>query len=217
MNNVSTQREDSGKFRFTVMPENGDWEKLTLFLHEAYKEHALANRCYKACGQNAEETKQRCRGNTCLLAWSENELAGTVTMEKRCHGNVAYGYIMQLAVAPQFRQFGLGHLLLIQMEELARQRGYAYLSCDTASTAVKLVNWYVRQGWRKVACISHGETNYYSTVFQKDWEKASSGTMDWRYPWSCLKCRLLWTSGGKLRLFGRILKAVRNTFRSKGK
>lgn len=207
--------EKGSAIRFVLMEENGDWKSLTEFLHEAYREHALAGRHYKASFQTVEQTKERCLGNTCLLAMQNGVLAGTITMEERRKKGVPYGYVMQVAVSPQCRKLGLGRRLLEEVERMAKERGYACLSCDTAESAVKLVDWYLRQGWRKVSCTSHKETNYFSTVLQKDWANAPS-IPGWKYGMDWLKCHLLWRPDGKLRIFGTVVKAIRDSLRAMG-
>ncbi len=203
----------SGMLRFCVMDPDGDWEGLTDLLHLAYKEHAKAGRNYTACDQSVELTQKRCRGNVCLLAWIGDELAGTITLEERRKGRVLYGYIMQVAVAPQFRKNGVGHRLLDRVEQIAREKGYMYLTCDTASSATHLVAWYIKQGWRKVSCISHKSTNYYSTVLRK-YLTGTPHSLHWNaYFLNCMKCRLLWKKDGSLRTAGKMTKAIRNMFR----
>lgn len=206
-----------GTLRFCVMEPDGDWEALTDLLHLAYREHAEAGRNYTACDQSVEQTQKRCRGNVCLLAWIGDELAGTITLVERRKGHVLYGYIMQVAVDPRFRKNGVGHQLLAQVEQIARDKGYAYLSCDTASTAKKLVKWYVKQGWIKVSCKSHKSTNYYSTVFRKYLHATPHPRHGNAYFWNCMKCHLLWKQDGSLRIAGKMAKAIRNMFRKKAK
>ena len=211
---ISGRNADAG-IRFCTMEPDGDWDALTEFLHIAYREHAMAGRNYTACAQTVEETRRRCRGNVCLLAFAGETLAGTVTLAGREKGGEPYGYVMQVAVAPQFRKLGLGRQLLAKVEEIARGKGYAFLICDTASTATKLLAWYVRQGWVKTACRSHSSTNYYSTVLRKNLQGRPGPFHRWVYLWNCVCCRLLWKKNGSLRLLGKMARAIWNTLRGK--
>ena len=204
-----------GGIRFCAMEPDGDWDALTELLHVAYREHSMAGRNYTACAQTVEQTQRRCHGNVCLLAFAGGALAGTITLAGREKGGVPYGYVMQVAVAPPFRQLGLGRQLLSKVEETARSKGYAYLICDTASTATKLVAWYVKQGWVKTSCCSHSSTNYYSTVLRKNLQGQRGTSRRWGYLLNCLKCRLLWKANGSLRIWGKVAKAVRNKLRGK--
>lgn len=192
-----------------TMSETDDWEALAALLHEAYREHAQAGRNYAACTQSAEETRQRCAGGTTLLAFVRGRLAGTATLhEQRRHGRPPSGYVSQVAVSPGFRHMGIAKRLLDRLEQMAKDKGWSVLDCNTAASARSLVAWYQRLGWQKVSLRSFPATSYYSVLFRKrlDGRKPAPGA--WRYPLDCLVCRLLWRRDGSLRLPGRLARRL---------
>lgn len=189
------------------MRETDGWEELTDLLHEAYREHLRAGRNYAACSQSPEETRQRCLKGMTLLAFVDDQLAGTATLlEERRHGRAPSGYISQVAVSPEFRNLGIGRKLLSELEEVAREKGYSVLDCNTAASAKPLVAWYLRQGWQKVSLRSFPGTTYYSILFRKRLDGQGNPPGTWRYPLDCLACQLLWRADGSLRPLGWLAK-----------
>jgi hypothetical protein len=103
---------------------------------------------------------------------------------------------------------GIAKRLLDRLEQMAKDKGWSILDCNTAASARSLVAWYQRLGWQKVSLRSFPATSYYSVLFRKrlDGRKPVPGA--WRYPLDCLVCRLLWHRDGRLRLLGRLARGL---------
>lgn len=194
------------------MRESDSFEDLTDLLHAAYQEHLREGRNYRAATQSVEMTRRRCREGITLLAFLHGQLVGTATMAEKHGRRCVYGGLLQVAVSPDCRALGLGKILLARLEQLAREKGYAFLVCDTAASARKLVAWYLRQGWRKVSCKSHKSTNYYSIVFRKPLDGRPLGLLDDLGFWlNALQCHMFWRADGRLRMPLRLIRRSKKT------
>ena len=76
-------------------------------------------------------------------------------------------HIGQLAVEPELWGKGIGTRLFMHAEAFARQDGAAEIALDTAESAVHLIAWYERMGYRFVEYVDWDITNYRSVVMSK--------------------------------------------------
>jgi ribosomal protein S18 acetylase RimI-like enzyme len=59
-------------------------------------------------------------------------------------------YVHSLVVIGEFSGKGIGEIILLKIENEARENGYKYLRLDSDSKNPKLCNYYERQGFKKV-------------------------------------------------------------------
>ncbi|OHX18268.1 hypothetical protein BI343_08570 [Chromobacterium amazonense] len=167
---------------FTLRPltESDSIEQLTDLLHHAYAQLAAMGLRYTPVDQSPDVTRRRIKGGHCLLAWHQNQLAGTVTVHRARLNSPCLQFrqpdgavLSQLAVAPEWQGHGLGERLLDAAENWARSQGCAAIRLDTAQDAVHLVRRYQRRGYRVEAPLQWPDKAYRSVVMIKSLETLS--------------------------------------------
>ncbi|AXE31472.1 GNAT family N-acetyltransferase [Chromobacterium phragmitis] len=164
---------------FTLRPlrETDSIERLTELLHQAYAQLAAMGLRYTAVDQSPEVTRRRIRGGHCLLAWHQDELAGTVTVHRPLLTSHCPQFrqpdtavLVQLAVAPRCQGLGLGEWLMQAAEDWARAQSCAAIRLDTARDAAHLVRRYQRRGYAVEAPLQWPDKAYQSVVMVKSLE-----------------------------------------------
>ena len=94
-----------------------------------------------------QRTREHFQSGDFLLAEEDGILAGCVYVEMRGER----GYLGLLSVSPARQKQGLGHQLVSQAEEFARDRGARYMDLTVISLRTELPPFYERLGYRVVA------------------------------------------------------------------
>ncbi len=149
-------------------------DELTNLLNRAYKILADMNLKYVATYQDATITKKRINRGVCFVAVDNEKLISTVTyyfpensigspwLEKE--GVAHFG---QLGVDPDYRNKGIGGLLISHVEKYAQKHGVSELALDTAEPATHLIEWYEKLGYRFIEYCQWKMTNYRSVIMSK--------------------------------------------------
>lgn len=184
-------------------PDGISWSAITELLHEAFAEHSRNGLVYSASTQSDEHTRKRVGNGVCLVAMYNNKLVGTATF----HIQNKLIHIGQVAVHPNYRKFGIGLKLQYYIFEFARRNRINALICDTSEKAVRVVKWYLKQGWQKVGVCSHKTTNFYSIVLRRQvcGKKYSKLEAKCRFYLSWIYCHIKTDEYGEMR---RIAKPI---------
>ena len=149
-------------------------DELTDLLHRSYKILADMNLKYVATYQDVSITKKRINKGVCFVAVNNEKIIGTVTyyspensvgslwLEKE--GVAHFG---QLGVEPDYRNKGIGSLLISHVEKFAQKQGVSELALDTAEPAKHLIDWYEKLGYRFIEHCQWKMTNYRSVIMSK--------------------------------------------------
>lgn len=162
---------------FEVLPKPDDisWEEITRLLHSSYSTWNRKGLDFVASNQSVEQTINRVGNGVCLVAVQQGRLVGTLSYQvyknlngkKKWYVDACYLRPFQVAVHPDYMNFGLGKLLWAAMERAAANEKVDSIIVDTSVEASWLVRWYERLGYLRVDYVSHKSTNYYSVVLRK--------------------------------------------------
>ena len=148
---------------------NDDISALRKLVNEAYKELSDQGLNYTATYQDENETRARIQKGRAFVLEESSKLIATVLLSKLNYftgRNTAY--ISQLAVLPEFKEKGIGSLLMDHCESLACEEKYDGVQLDTAQPATHLVNWYLKRGYKIVGEIQWEGKTYDSYIFEKE-------------------------------------------------
>lgn len=149
-------------------------KELTELLHRAYKEHAQNGMKYLASYQDEIKTKERCNEGHCLLAFKDNRIVGTITInhpENSCgipyYEKNGVTSFHQFGIDPLLQSTGLGSKLLNEAENYALKTGLRELAFDTSERALDLIKFYEKRGYCLVDECKWDHTNYKSLIYSK--------------------------------------------------
>jgi GNAT superfamily N-acetyltransferase len=147
---------------------------LTDLLHRAYKRLLDMGLRYVATSQDAEQTKSRIAGGSCLVAISGEQVVGTVCYHRSAPWpgvnwfDLAYvAEVSQFAVEPALQRNGIGSALMERVEAMARADGATELALSTAEPATHLIAYYEKRGYRIVEHTDATQPNYRSVIMSK--------------------------------------------------
>jgi len=174
---------NSGRSRITISPDDvlirrfeefDSIETLTELLHRGYKQLADMGLRYLATHQDSDMTHKRIEHADCFVAVHKGNIVGTVTVNMpEATGGSPWldredvAHFQQFAVDPAYQGQGIGTRLVACIEDHARRNGVCELALDTAETAVHLIEWYKRLGYRFIEYADWEVTNYRSVVLSK--------------------------------------------------
>jgi len=149
-------------------------EPLTTLLHEAYAPLAAKGMKYLATHQPPAKTLERLGEGESYLAFSGDELIGTVTLYRekvassceyyRKPGVFSFG---QFAIRPDMQGRGFGSKMMELVETRAKELGAAELALDTSEHAEQLIAMYAKRGYQQVSYAQWDVTNYRSVIMSK--------------------------------------------------
>lgn len=153
-------------------PDYITYEQITELYHKAYFEWKEQGIGFAAANQSIEDTKKRLNNGYCIVALLNGELLGSITMTVENDNHIKilpnpYLHLQQLAINPNNQKGGIGRQLMEYAEEVARREKCSAIVLDTAKPAKRLINWYMRLGYRKMGYIKWANVNYYSIEFYK--------------------------------------------------
>jgi GNAT superfamily N-acetyltransferase len=138
-------------------------------VNAAYKELAEQGLNYTGATQDVEVTRERMQKGRTLLLLVDTDLVGTIHVQdlnRTCARKCAY--IGQFGVLPSHRSRGLGRLMMDFIEAIVRDEGYEITQLDTAKPARRLIEMYLRRGYRIISEIQFKGKNYQSWIFEKE-------------------------------------------------
>jgi len=145
---------------------------LTELIHAAYAKQAANNLRYWATHQTVEDTAGRFATGHGLIAELNGNILGTLTVRPPQPASQVEIYrepdiwtFSQFAVLPTFQGIGIGRQFHDVALAFARANGGRWMALDTAAPANKLIEMYLRWGYKIVGeCDWRPQTNYLSIV-----------------------------------------------------
>lgn len=200
-------------------PNDISWEEITHLLHLGYSERADEGLNYSATHQSVKKTIARAHNGVCLVALLDGKLIGTETYNlierknikwKRWYQDEKYYYLHSLTVHPDYKRKGIGLKIRNYIRDEAFKNRVDSLISDTSEHAKWLIDWYGRLGHKKVGCVSHSGTNYYSVVMRTPicGKKYSDSYRMFRFYISYIFCRMIQKENGEWRLLGKVAEKV---------
>ncbi|KAG8154898.1 GNAT family N-acetyltransferase [Burkholderia catarinensis] len=155
-------------------PRSDSYDALTALLHRAFAPlGALGFNC-PCVDQPVSATRERVLASECFVALGNAHLVATMTMlshdpDSRCdpYRSRRVATLGQLAVDPVWQDRGIGRSLLAFAQRRAAARGATHLALDAPYTAVRLVDFYRREGFQPVDVMRFPGHNYDSTILCK--------------------------------------------------
>ncbi|VWC11680.1 GCN5 family acetyltransferase [Burkholderia lata] len=161
-------------------PRNDSYDTLTALLHRAFAPlGALGFNC-PGVDQPASATRERVLTGECFVALGNAHLVATMTMrshdpDSRCdpYRSRHVATLGQLAVDPVWQDRGIGRSLLAFAQRRAAARGATHLALDAPYAAIRLIEFYRREGFQPVDVMRFPGHNYDSTILCKSVSVAS--------------------------------------------
>ncbi|WP_322087162.1 GNAT family N-acetyltransferase [Burkholderia sp. BCC1999] len=155
-------------------PCSDSYDALTALLHRAFAPlGALGFNC-PSVDQSASATRERMLTGECFVALGNAHLVATMTMlshdpDSRCdpYRSRCVATLGQLAVDPVWQDRGIGRSLLAFAQHRAAARGATHLALDAPHAAVRLVDFYRREGFQPVDVMRFPGHNYDSVILCK--------------------------------------------------
>lgn len=145
-----------------------DVPAIRLLVNAAYRELADLGMNYTGTYQDERITRERMQGRDVWLAFADNRLVATISIDVREQNGRPTLYIGQFAVAPDLKRQGIGAYLMDHVERIAHERGLTRLGLDTATKAHHLVRFYTSRGFRTVEQVHWEGKTYESYIMEKD-------------------------------------------------
>ena len=161
----------------TIRPiaHDDDLITLTALIHAAYAPHAEKGLRYWGTHQKVQDTAQRLASGQGFIAESKGEMLGTVLVRSpqpdspvALYQDITTWTICQLAVAPQFKGYGIGRALHDAALAHVAAHGGTSTALDTAAPALGLITLYRAWGYEIVG--EHDwrpHTNYLSVLMRR--------------------------------------------------
>lgn len=152
--------------------------EITKLLHRAYANQVKMGLRPLAGRQDDETTRRRCHSGECYVATvtegGREKIAGVILFHEvepdqgpPWFQNKFVDSFSQFAVDPDIQGRGIGIALLETVERRARECGAMELACSMAEPDSKLLNFYLRRGYRFVEHWQWPYTNYRSAILSK--------------------------------------------------
>ncbi|HKO62345.1 MAG TPA: GNAT family N-acetyltransferase [Pyrinomonadaceae bacterium] len=115
-------------------------------MHESFVEYKslYTEDAFRATTPNADQLARRMDEGPVWVATTQKEIVGTVSAVER--GDDLY--IRGMAVLPRARGYGIGELLLIQIEDFGRSRSCNRLVLSTTPFLDRAIKLYERYGFQ---------------------------------------------------------------------
>ncbi|KUY85543.1 GNAT family N-acetyltransferase [Burkholderia sp. RF4-BP95] len=165
-------------------PRSDSYESLTALLHRAYAPLGAAGFNCPGVDQPASATRERMLTGECFVALGNAHLVATITMQphdpdSRCdpYRSRRVATLGQLAVDPVWQDRGIGRALLAFAQQRAAARGATHLALDAPHAAIRLVDFYRREGFQLIDVMRFAGHSYDSAILCK-----AVGSFDGRIP-----------------------------------
>ncbi len=152
--------------------------EITRVLHRAYAGQVEMGLRPLAGRQDDETTRRRCHSGECYLAVMHaaagEKIVGVILFHEvepdqgpPWFQNKFVDSFSQFAVDPLIQGRGIGILLLEMVERRAKECGAEELACSMAEPDTRLLNFYLKRGYRFVEHWQWPYTNYRSAILSK--------------------------------------------------
>ena len=133
----------------TIKPVTNDCNELNIIrdLFEEYLKELNENLCFQRFDEELQNPlkKYGSPSGSLLLALCDGEPAGCIALQALSEKGICE--MKRLYVRPQFRQFGLGNLLIKAVLEAAKEKGYNKMVLDTLERLQPAIKLYIKHGF----------------------------------------------------------------------
>jgi GNAT superfamily N-acetyltransferase len=180
---LPTPNAGSGTLEVRLLSPADCLEALTRLLHQAYRPQVEMGLRPLAGRQDLETTRRRCTSGECYIAVlhdgasspnGSGRLVGTILFHEVEDAKSPPWFqrpevnsFSQFAVDPDVQGKGIGRLLLDTVERRALARGARELGLSMAEPDTKLMEFYLKRGYRFVEHWQWPYTNYRSAILSK--------------------------------------------------
>ncbi len=149
-------------------------DAITGLLHAAYRPLLEDGLKYLATHQTSDITLDRLTAGESYLGFVGPDMVATITLEPKIEKAECDWFrrpgvfkFAQFGVHPDHKGTGIGSHIMDRIEDRARELGAAELAIDTSEHAHRLIDMYLRRGYRHVDEMDWAMTNYKSVVLSK--------------------------------------------------
>ncbi len=147
---------------------------LTALLHRAYKPQVEMGLRPLAGRQSEEVTRARSSSGECFVALNRDRIVGTILFQETEDAKFPAFFLKPgvthfslLAVDPTAQGRGIGRLLIDTVARRALEVGAGELACSMAEPDTRLMEFYLRLGFRFVEHWQWPYTNYRSAILSR--------------------------------------------------
>ena len=162
---------NSKKVKIMQKPYWVHWKDIQIILNKAHETNISQGLVYATYNQSIEKLREKTKNSICLVAFVNEELAATATVQFRTinhwYHSGKIGLLKLLAVAPAYRGYKLASLLTKSRLTLSAKMQVPVVVSDSAEENVAVRHLYLTEGFKIVDCCKYLENNFVSTVYAK--------------------------------------------------
>lgn len=147
------------------------WKDIQTILNKAHETNLSQGLIYATYNQSIAKLREKTKNSICLVAFVNDELAATGTVQFRTinhwYHSGEIGLLKLLAVAPEYRGYGLASSLTKSRLTLSTKMQVPVVVSDSAEQNAAIRYLYLREGFKIVDCCKYPENNFVSTVYAK--------------------------------------------------
>jgi ribosomal protein S18 acetylase RimI-like enzyme len=145
-----------------------DVSEIRKVVNEAYKELSDQGWNYTATYQDEAVTWERMQTGRTFALIQDSKIIATILFSKKNYiTQINSAYVGQFAVLNHAKNRGLGNLLMAFCEKLANDEKFDAIQLDTAQQAKRLVDWYLKRGYKIIGETHWEGKTYDSYIFEK--------------------------------------------------
>lgn len=147
------------------------WKDIQTILNKAHETNIRQGLVYATYNQSLAKLREKTKNSICLVAFVDDELAATATVQFRTinhwYHSGEIGLLKLLAVAPEYRGYKLASALTKSILILSAQRQVPVVVSDSAEENAAVKHLYLNEGFKIVDCCKYPANNFVSTVYAK--------------------------------------------------
>lgn len=152
-----------------TLPETSfSYEDVAALMREAFAQWDEAGLDSFLVHARPDVIRERTDGSIVYVAFEEDELLGTISMDIIPDRQGTHAFLKFLAIRPSGKGRGLATKLGTRAIEDAEKSGCRYMLSDTSASAPWAVRWHLKLGFRKVGYASFSTNHYYSYRFRRE-------------------------------------------------
>ena len=147
------------------------WNDIQNVLNKAHETNVSQGLIYATYNQSVSRLKEKTKNSICLVAFVNDVLAATGTVQFRSinhwYHSGEIGLLKLLGVIPEYRGYKLASLLTKTILFLSENKPVYIVVSDSAENNVAIKNLYLSEGFKIVDCCKYPNNNFVSTVYAK--------------------------------------------------
>lgn len=153
----------------STLPETSfTYDEVAALMREAFAQWGNAGLDSFLVHAQPEVIRKRTSSSTVYVAYEEDVLLGTISMDIIPDRQGSHAFLKFLAIHPSGKGQGLASKLCARAVEDAEKAGCQYMLSDTSTAAPWAVRWHLKMGFRKIGYASFSTNHYYSYRFRRE-------------------------------------------------